>query len=89
LNEYFIAKGHTPAHRLKWVWNAKDMPDTYLDFAKIVHSRYIDFLSLANSRWWLNDSTIVGPKQSAEWWRTFGEVEDSWQVAPSTDIPAS
>jgi glycogenin len=39
LNHFFLQSGHMPAHRLEWMWNAKDMPETYLDEAKIVHSR--------------------------------------------------
>jgi alpha-N-acetylglucosamine transferase len=38
-NHFFSQSGHMPAHRLQWMWNAKDMPETFLDQAKIVHSR--------------------------------------------------
>jgi alpha-N-acetylglucosamine transferase len=39
LAHFFLRTGHAPAHRLEWMWNAKDMPETYLDGAKTVHSR--------------------------------------------------
>jgi len=31
-------------------------------------------------RWWLSDPGLVGPKQNAEWWRTFGQVEGFWDT---------
>jgi hypothetical protein len=40
------------------------------------------FFLLANVRWWLNDPNLVGPKQNAEWWKTFGQVEGFWEAAP-------
>ena len=39
LTHFFLQTGHVPAYRLEWMWNAKDMPEGYLDQAKIVHSR--------------------------------------------------
>jgi alpha-N-acetylglucosamine transferase len=88
LNAFFAGKGHAPAHRLDWMWNAKGVPDVFLDRAKIVHSRYVYFLFVPNSRWWLNDPNIAGPRQSAEWWRTFGQVEGFWEGASSMHTSA-
>jgi alpha-N-acetylglucosamine transferase len=80
LSNFFTQSGHVPAHRLEWIWNAKDMPQIYLDRAKIVHSRYSPRFLVAKNRWWLNDSNIVGSTPSAEWWRTFGQVEGFWEA---------
>lgn len=33
---------------------------------------------ITNGRWWKSDPGLVGPKQNAEWWRTFGQVEGFW-----------
>jgi alpha-N-acetylglucosamine transferase len=79
LNGFFRTVGGW--YRLDWIWNAKDMPDSYFERSKIVHSRYTRPFS-SNIRWWLNDHTLVGPKQSAEWWRSFGQVEGFWEAGP-------
>jgi alpha-N-acetylglucosamine transferase len=38
LNGFFRTVGGW--YRLDWIWNAKDMPDSYFERSKIVHSRY-------------------------------------------------
>jgi alpha-N-acetylglucosamine transferase len=40
LVSFFNQDGHSPLHALEWFWNCKDMPDQYMDSAKIVHARH-------------------------------------------------
>ena len=67
LNWVFASGGQSPMFRLHWKWNVKDMPDELMSDARVVHAR-----------WWLNDPRLVGVKQIAEWWRTYGQVEGLW-----------
>lgn len=67
LNWMFASGGEYPMFRLHWKWNVKDMPDELMRDASVVHAR-----------WWLNDPQLVGVKQMAEWWRTYGQVEGVW-----------
>lgn len=71
LNDFFASGGNVPMHTLHWSWNVKDLGDEIFDEAKVVHSR-----------WWQNDPKLAGPKQVAEWWRTFGQVEGFWESEP-------
>lgn len=44
LVSFFDQGGPAPLHALEWFWNCKDMPDRYMDSAKIVHARYTSLI---------------------------------------------
>lgn len=42
LNEVFKSSGQAPMVRLHWSWNVKDMPDEWMEAARVVHARWFD-----------------------------------------------
>ena len=78
LSDFFTSTGHVPAHRLEWIWNAKDAPDVYLDRAKIVHSRYVYFSLLLIVDGGLmipiNQSSVLNGGEHLDRWRVSGKL---------------